>query len=214
MTDPIADAAAQQAQNEPSLLEKAQDEIHDLKEKLEHFIHPEADAAPSSTEPVPEVAASTAGEPHPVESQTTDTSAADAGAPNTDSAAEASVQPASDAEQGNAVATEADVAGVIPSVVAGEVAAAASGSVPTASESASAGEAGNAGTQEAALTVATTLAQDASAEVTHIVGAATSASDSIRTHLANIKSHLSARGFEISLVQDVHNELAAIERLL
>lgn len=36
----------------------------------------------------------------------------------------------------------------------------------------------------------------------------------IRTHLANIKSHLSLRGFEESLVQDIHGEITAIEGLL
>lgn len=50
MTDPIAEAAAQLNQpqdaapssTEPSLLEKAMETIHELEEKVEHLIHPEA----------------------------------------------------------------------------------------------------------------------------------------------------------------------------
>lgn len=47
MSDPVAEAAAQLAaqQNEPSLITEIKEGMHDLAEKVEHLIHPEAGTA-------------------------------------------------------------------------------------------------------------------------------------------------------------------------
>jgi hypothetical protein len=58
MSDPVAEAAAALAkqQNEPSLLDKAMDTIHDLEAKVEHLIHPES--VPNVTPESPAIDAS------------------------------------------------------------------------------------------------------------------------------------------------------------
>jgi hypothetical protein len=127
MTDPVAEAAAkieaEQNTAEPSILERLEEGVHDLAEKVEHLIHP--DAAPISTEPVPNAAPAAAEQP----------------------ATPPSAPPAS---------------------------------TPTGTAS----------------------------------SVASSAASAIKGHIAAVKHHLTIRGFEQSVVADIHTELDAIEKWL
>ncbi|MFK4444651.1 hypothetical protein ABH944_004845 [Caballeronia udeis] len=60
MSDPVAEAAAALAarQAEPSLIDEIKDGMHDLAEKVEHLIHPEADAGNAGS-PVAETTSAT-----------------------------------------------------------------------------------------------------------------------------------------------------------
>lgn len=128
MSDPIAEAAAQQAQAqavEPSLLDQAMSTIHSLEAKVEGLMHP--DAAPSSTEPLPNAAggASPEGTSSPADSAPAVSGSAEGEAGNavegaapssaasveTPSSAPAAVEPeaqAAGAEDPNAVAHAAE----------------------------------------------------------------------------------------------------------
>jgi hypothetical protein len=146
MTDPVAEAAekieAEQKTAEPTILERLEEGVHDLAEKVEHLIHP--DAAPISTEPVP-----------------------------------------------NAAPTE-----------------------PAGAATPAVGDAPNAVPAAAEQPVTQPSAPPASTPTGTASSVASSAASAIKGHIAAVKHHLTIRGFEQSVVADIHTELDAIEKWL
>ena len=231
MTDPIAEAAANlnaQPATDPSLFEEIKDTIHDLEEKVEHLIHPEATHVAAEPTPVAAGGADAA----PVADV-----APEVAAPSTEPVASAPVveeqaSTIAPVEAGNAEAASAAVASTVveasapsePAPVASEGNAAPAAAGPSSEEPASvAADLPNAAIAAAEQPVTPLSAPDASMPA-GIVGTVESSVEPapptsgvravILGHIANIRNHLSVRGFELSAVADIHNELAAIEKWL
>jgi len=214
MTDPVAEAAAQIAaqQAEPSMLEKAMDTIHELEAKVEHLIHPE-DEAPNV------LPASTSGTlPESTPSATT-----------------GSIASSENSELGNVAAAatasslpESSTPSAPPLPLTSTIATELSSSGMSADIPASTPEIGAVESPNAAPAVVEQPVIAASAPVASTVGIpgiiasavaepvklTSEASTAIKAVVANIKHHLSIRGFEQSAVADIHAELAAIEKWL
>lgn len=213
MTDPVAEAAANLAKqhSEPGLIEEIKEGMHELAEKVEHLIHPEA---VPNVEPVALLEASVA----PVDIA--------------DAPAEALSSPEAPA---SAVAPSGEVPNAPPASTSGTLpestpSAPSESPLPTGSPSTEA-NLPNAAPAAAEQRIIAASAQDASIPV-GIQGVVTSAAsihvfpdddfvhlhpstvNVIRTHIAAIKHHLSIRGFEQSAVADIHAELDAIEKWL
>jgi hypothetical protein len=158
MTDPVAEAAAkieaEQKTAEPTILERLEEGVHDLAEKVEHLMHPDAPAVaqPGEAGVAAGVVATPAG---------SDASAATA------DAAPSSTEPAP-----NAAPAAEEQPAMPPS--------APPASTPTGTAN----------------------------------SVASSAASAIKGHIAAVKHHLSIRGFEQSVVADIHTELDAIEKWL
>jgi hypothetical protein len=217
MTDPVAEAAAQiAAQAEPTgLVSELAAGLHKLEETVEHFIHPEAThdaagatpmaagstdapvahvlvtegAAPSSTEPLPNMAvdgaaaSSGSAATAPAVSETGG-EAPQAGEPLTGSTGTSNQLEATNAQPTTGGATPAD------------------------------GEAGNAAASPAAEPSASATASSAPpASPASVMQAASDSGVLERAHLAisRIRSHLWT--FDTSAVQHLHNELDFLEGL-
>ena len=200
MTDPIAEAAAQLNQDaapsstEPSMLERAEETIHELEAKIEHLIHPGAVSLTIESVPHLDSAPVTTAEPMPEGDQGNVQAATDP-SPPTESAANAGIPTALGDSATSAI-----------SPIPNETEAAAAEPVPASSD--------GSGSSQQSLSQQGLGTVEGGGEVTHVVAGSKSAGDAIRSHLAAIKHHLSVRGFELSLVADIHAELDAIERFL
>jgi hypothetical protein len=192
---------------EPSLLERAMDELHAVEQKIEHLIHP---VAAEETQTNADIA--------PLEGESGNASAAvDNAATSTPSAASANsaTSPAPNAPE---VSADASLA-LSPSDSSQSQSAPFS---PELGAVVDGGDAPNAAPAVAEQLATPPSALDASTPIgTSSIGAsslveklASGAASEIRTHIAAIKHHLAIRGFELSAVAAIHTELDAIEKLL
>lgn len=230
MTDPVAEAAAKIAADaapsstEPSLLEKAMDTIHDLEAKVEHLIHPEtrpnvATVALEATSGATVSATALASEG----SEVPNVLPASASVTLPESASSADTL----TTNGSATSSGGDAGNVEAVATASSLAESSTPSAPPLPEiltPSSASEVPNAAPAVVAQPAMAPSAEPVSmpagipgivvsspAEPVKLTPAATSA---IRGGIANIKNHLSIRGFEQSAVADIHAELEAIEKWL
>lgn len=235
MTDPVAEAAAKIAADaapsstEPSLLEKAINTIHDLEEKVEHLIHPETppnvatvalEATSGATVSATALASEGSEAPNALTVSTSGTQPESK--PSADTSTTTGSATSSGGEAGNVLA--AATASSLPQSSTPAVQTLPETSMQTLTVSSANVETPNAapaaveqlGSQTSAAPVSTPdgIPGIVVSSPTEPVKLAPPATSAIRAGIANIKHHLSIRGFEQSAVADIHAELEAIERWL
>lgn len=231
MSDPIAQAAQQL--NEPEkksegILGEVMGAVHALEEKVEHFIHPDVPAlAQKALEASQESGALvdqlhqqglTVGSIDPtLVEQANLAQAVATGAAVAVASALAVAQPG-EPLSANQSAPAGSIASASP--ISAGTASALSGDLPNAATGAAAQPGTLLSAQAASITagtsgiVASSPADPGNAGIPASGSASeatTKAGSAIRAHLANIRQHLSIRGFEQSAIADIHKELEAIE---
>jgi hypothetical protein len=197
MTDPIANAAAQldaaPSSTEPSLLERAEEKIHALEEKIEHMIHPEAASEPQSGEG--ETVAASAEAAPSVTSDTTTATAVES-APTQAAGEQGNAAPA----VVNAAQQETSLQESAPVASSEEASASSAGDLPNVAASPAAEQSASDTSSSASL--ASTALGTVEASVSEDRKRALAAVSKLRSHLWT---------FSTDAVQHLHRELDFLE---